>query len=161
MEKVLRAPKSNRPKDVIAWLKSIRTGVGHCELRKTNKRQENCDNHSTLTHHIDGNHSNNVRENILVLCTYCHNSIHHKGKVMSSEAKQKISINNARYWRYNQFSKEHRRKLSENAKKRTGKKNGMYGRKHSKESRRKISFTKCLNNAVKKIEEEKKEWKKF
>ena len=47
-----------------------------------------------------------------------------------------------------EFSKEWRRKMSESAKKRVGKLNPFYGRKHTEESKRKISMSNKGNNSA-------------
>jgi Zn finger protein HypA/HybF involved in hydrogenase expression len=35
---------------------------------------------SLAVHHIDGNHNNNVIENLIFICPFCHSNIHHERK---------------------------------------------------------------------------------
>lgn len=118
---VTRTPKSKNKYAVCLWLEEIRKEIGHCEFYGTKKQYKNCNNQPELTHHIDKNHNNNVRENILVLCDSCHKSFHHKGKSISIVVRQKISKsvkdNHPRYWKGKQRSIETRQKISESIKK--------------------------------------------
>jgi len=44
-----------------------------------------------VIHHIDGNHQNNVIENLEYRCAKCHSKIHLKGRKMPEKIKTKIS----------------------------------------------------------------------
>lgn len=66
------------------------------------------------------------------------------GRTHSLEARNLISVANIGRpgWALGKkFTKEHRAKISENAKKRTGEKNPFYGRKHSEESLEKMRIS--------------------
>lgn len=40
-------------------------------------------------HHIDGDWKNNALENLLVICTDCHNNIHNKLKIIDNDSPTK------------------------------------------------------------------------
>ena len=41
------------------------------------------------------------------------NSLAHRGKQLSAEHRQKLSVNNGRFWKGKQLSEEHRQKIAE------------------------------------------------
>ena len=82
---------------------------------------------------------NRPASELIFLPTSEHISLHRKGKLMSEEARKKLSEankgeKNPNYGKH--FSEEYKKKLSE-AKK--GEKNPMYGKHHSEEARKKLS----------------------
>lgn len=104
---------------------------------------------NAFVHHIDGNKLNNSIDNLTLMSPSEHSSHHQKGKNNSMYGRRgKLAPNFQR-----EFSKEHRKnisishtgkKLSESHKKNIslslkGEKNAMYGKTHTKETRRKIS----------------------
>ena len=72
-----------------------------------------------------------------------------KGYTQSQKTKDKISNSNTG----KVFTEEHKKKLSENAKKRTGDKNPFYGKHHSLETKKKLSK---INSGKKHTEEAKR-----
>lgn len=66
------------------------------------------------------------------------NARYWKGKKRSEEARQKMSENSARYWKGKKRSEETRQKISEKNK---GTNHPMFGKKHSEKTRQKISKT--------------------
>lgn len=63
-----------------------------------------------VIHHLNGDKTDNRIQNLQCVESSLHRSFHNKGKVLSEETKEKISKNNARYWKGKTFSEEHRRK---------------------------------------------------
>ena len=119
-----------------------------------------------LIHHKDGNKLNNDIDNLIPMERGKHTTLHHtevtpseetrkkisegnKGKIISDETKQKISeANKGRVCSEEtkkKISEKHKgKKLSEETKNKLrivhrGQNNGMYGKNHSEESKRKIS----------------------
>ena len=107
-----------------------------------------------VIHHIDGNPENNDISNLEKMKREDHNTLHHSGRIMPIESKQKLSEERKEKYKnienHPMFGKSHsdetKQKISEAN---SGMKNGMYGRKgedhpnygtcHSEEIRRKIS----------------------
>jgi len=52
-------------------------------MKKTKCTKCDYDKHkgSLHVHHIDGDHNNNSKENLEVLCANCHAELHHKSKL--------------------------------------------------------------------------------
>lgn len=89
------------------WLKNKSAKCERCN--KLVRRPE------LVVHHIDHNRANDNPSNFMFMCNHCHNSHHHKGKVISKEVRSKMA--------------------------RSGESNGMYNRKHSIESIKKMSVS--------------------
>ena len=90
-----------------------------------------------IIHHLDGNKVNNDIENLRMMTSHEHMSLHNKGnkysvgRKLSDETKQKIGKSMEGF----KHSEETRRKMSESRK---GKNNPFYGKHHSKETITKI-----------------------
>ena len=83
-------------------------------------------------HHLDENKMNNSLSNLVYLTHSEHSKLHHKGKIISNEAKIKMSIAHKR----ENLSEETRRKMSDSQK----------GKKLSEETRRKMSDSRKREN---------------
>lgn len=107
-------PRSRSQKDISKWAKEIREEVGKCQFNDTLFQGRNCSNQPDHIHHIDGDNANNIIENIMVVCKYCHSSFHctitHPvlGRKLSEETKKKMSEAKKGI----KFSEEHKRKIS-------------------------------------------------
>lgn len=86
------------------------------EIYKIEKKCNKCGSLEKLhIHHKDNNRKNNTKENLEVLCSFCHNSYHKKGKKTGKPA-----------WnRGKKISEKTRKILSKLSK---GKNNGFYGK---------------------------------
>lgn len=65
-----------------------------------------------VIHHLNGDKIDNRIQNLQCVESNTHKRFHNKGKILSEETKEKISKNNARYWKGKTFSEEHKRKKS-------------------------------------------------
>jgi len=84
-----------------------------------------------ILHHIDGNHGNNDPKNLMQMHLSCHVSFHNKERWKDPEYAKYMSEAVSESW-----DEERIKKYSEE---KTGRGNPFYGRKHSEESRRKMS----------------------
>jgi len=119
-----------------------------------------------VVHHKDEDTLNDAIENLELMTHADHQSLHHKGKIISKETKHKISESvkgekNHFYGKH--FSEESKQKLSLSKKgqkhseetlrkmsvalkgKQIGPSNGMFGKHHSEETRRKYSLDRMGN----------------
>ena len=88
------------------------------------------------------------------------NARYWKGKALSEETRKKMSKNNARYWQGKTLSEETRKKMSESKK---GENHPMYGKMLSEETRKKISESqkgKTFSEEIRKKMSESKKGKK-
>lgn len=77
-------------------------------------------------------------EELIFLTRSKHNTLHHKGKRLSEDAKKKM---------HKPKSEEHKKKLSEARKRKyTGEKHPMYGKHHSEETKNKLRETSRMNS---------------
>jgi len=99
-----------------------------------------------VIHHIDRDHFNDDSRDRIAIHFGCHNSIHHKGKIISEKTKRKLS--RALSGKNNHmFRKKHseatKRKMSEHHV-------GFRGKYHSEETKRKMSISYRLNRMIEK-----------
>ena len=85
-----------------------------------------------VIHHLDENKMNNSLSNLVYLTKSEHSKLHNKGKTLSEETKQRLSIAHKR----ENLSEETRRKMSDSQK----------GKKLSEETRRKMSDSRKREN---------------
>lgn len=107
-----------------------------------------------IIHHIDGNHFNDISENLMAIHRGCHSKIHHKGKIISKEQREKVSEANKgnKYRKGHKFSEKSKKKMSEShkgkiasedtklkmSKSKQRENHLMFGRHHTDETKKKI-----------------------
>ena len=90
------------------WAKHLKQTIGKCEKCESIKLLE--------IHHKDHDDTNNKRENIILLCRYCHRSIEHLGKKGVTKGMKfsgMVCKNGKLFGQNNSYKKEEfRKKLS-------------------------------------------------